>query len=394
MWPQSNRARLRLIMAAGAVAIVGWLIWSARSALYPFVVGAIFAYVLAPLVDRVAAALRFHHTRPNLAIGLAVAYVYAMALLVLVVVASLVVPRVGDQAGQLANSAPSLVATARTRFEAGSSWYRERVPANIQEIVDQRTQELAQRAGDIAVGIVERTVSFVTGGVSNVVSYIVVPFWLFYVLKDRRQGADAFYGLFPESLRPDVQAMAHQANTVLGSYIRAQLLLATVTGIVTGVGLMLFGIQFSLILGLIAAVANLIPVIGPMIGGLPIIIVTAATRPGWTVLWVFLFLFVSQNLKDYILVPRIQGQAVHLHPAVILMLLVIAGHLAGFWGLLIAVPVTAVLRDIFVYIYRRLGGEAEPPAATTDGARGGSRVRVVSEVAPPSTVEPGERAAR
>lgn len=363
MLPQSVRARYRMALVGAALLLVGWLVWSSRQALYPFIVGAIFAFVLAPLVDRVAAALPFRRTHRDLALALAVAYVYTAALLMLLVSAVLIVPRVVDQATSLAGDVPSLVALARDQFERSATVYRERVPLNVQHEVDLRTQELARRAGDIGVQIVERSVAFVTGGVTNVLSYIVVPFWLFFVLKDRDEGARAFYRMFPPSVRDDVRVMMHQANRVLGSYIRAQLLLASATGVVTAVGLTLFGIKFSLILGVINAVANLIPVLGPMLGGIPILVVTAATRPGWDVLWVFLFLFITQNLKDYILVPRIQGQAVNLHPAVILVLLVIAGHIAGFWGLLVAVPVAAVLRDIFVYTYRRLSDEPDAPEA-------------------------------
>lgn len=365
MLPQSTRERWRLALVVLALLVVVRLIWAARAALYPFIVGIILAFVLAPMVDRVAGALTVRHTRPGLAMGLAVAYVYTTAVLLIVLLMAELLPRTANQGRDLADSVPALVATARGRFEQSASWYRERVPENVQREVDRNTQDLARRAGDVGVQMAERTLTLITGGVTNILSYVVVPFWLFYVLKDRDQGARTFYRLFPVSVQPDVRAMMHQANRVLGSYIRAQLLLSTVSGVITGVGLTLLGVKFSLILGVIAGVASLIPVLGPMIGGVPALIVTAATRPGPTVLWVFLFLFVGQNLKDYILVPRVQGQAVNIHPAIILPLLVVAGHVAGFWGLLVVVPVAAVLRDVFLHIYRRLGEaatDAEQPA--------------------------------
>jgi predicted PurR-regulated permease PerM len=300
-----------------------------------------------------------------LATTVAVAVVYGLALLLVAVLALLLLPRIGDQFDQLAENAPDLVAVARDRIEESAVWYREQVPPDVQREVNRRTEDIARRAGDIGLEVVRRTVEFLTGGLANVLAYIVVPFWLFYVLKDRERGTRAFYSLFPAAWQGDVALMLHRANGVLGSYIRAQLLLSTVSGIVMAVGLTLFGIKFSLILGVIAGIANLIPVLGPMIGGIPVLIVTAATRPGWTVLWVVLFMFITQNLKDYILVPRVQGDAVNLHPAIILVLLVIAGHLAGFWGLLLAVPVAAVARDVFIHVYHRLGDDP-PPAGTHD----------------------------
>jgi predicted PurR-regulated permease PerM len=191
----------------------------------------------------------------------------------------------------------------------------------------------------------------------------VTPFWLFLVLKDRERGVAAFVGLFPAGVRPDVRLLLAGADRVLGSFIRAQLLNAIIAGVSTGVGLWLLGVPFSLVLGVLAGFANLIPVLGAMIAGAPALVVAAATTDPLTVLWTFLFLFVAQNVRAYAIVPRIQGQAVNIHPAIILVLLVIAGKLAGFWGLLLIVPLAAVARDVFVHVYRRLGEPAAPPAA-------------------------------
>jgi predicted PurR-regulated permease PerM len=358
-----SKQRYRRVLVAGAVLFGCWLLWSARESLYPFMAGAIFAFVLAPIVDLVVSVLPFRKTRPALAVGLAVAYVYLVSILLLVGIGVQLVPRAGSQARELTDGVPAMVERAREQFERSATWYEARVPEPVKQQVEKSSQELAGRAAEIGAGILERIVMTLTGGVSSALAYIVVPFWLFYVLKDREQAARAFYNLFPTSVRPDVQVMSQRASAVLGSFIRAQLLLSTVTGVVTWIGLALLGVKFSLILGVINGIANLIPVLGPMLGGIPILIVTAATRPGWDVLWVFLFLFISQNLKDYILVPRVQGQAVHMHPAIILVLLVIAGHIAGFWGLLVAVPLAAVARDCFLHIYRRLSDDPSPPVA-------------------------------
>ena len=389
MLPASTRARVRLAMVVCAVLAVGWLVWSSRAALYPFILGVILVFVLAPIVDRVVKILPFRRSHPDLALGLSVVWVYAVFILILVVVGIQLAPRIGAQGSQLADNVPSLIQTARQTFETSQDWYRERVPENIQRQIDVRTQDLGNRASDFGVSLIERTIAVITGGVANLIAYIVVPFWIFFVLKDREKGAQWFYGMFPPAIRDDVRVVLHQANRVLGSYIRAQLLLSTVSGVVAGVGLWLMGIKFSLILGVIAGIANMIPVLGPMIGGVPAIIVTAATRPGWTVLWVFLFLFVSQNMKDYILVPRIQGNAVNIHPAIILVLLVIAGHLAGFWGLLLAVPVAAVIRDIYVYIYRRL--EDIPPDEAVKTSEP-AHLRDEVSMPPPAVPRPRSRA--
>jgi predicted PurR-regulated permease PerM len=357
------RRRLRMAMLTGALLVIAWILYAARGVLTPFIVGIIAVEVFGPLVDRLAQTLPFHKRHPDLALSLSIAILYA----VIAVLAILIVRSLGAsllrEGRDLANRLPALVDRVRSELQDKNGWYQQNVPADIRAQIDQNWQSAATRAGNYAQSVLSRTVGFVTGGLAAVVSYIVVPFWVFFVLKDRHRATRSFVRLFPEDIQPDVAHLVADARFVFGSYLRAQLLLSTVTGVLTAIGLYLFGIQFAIILGAIAGVANLIPVLGPMIGGIPAIVVVAATHPGWEVLWVFLFLFVSQELKDFILVPRIQGHAVHMHPAIILVLIVVAGHLAGFWGLLFAVPVAAALRDTFMYIYRRLGGAA--PAGTS-----------------------------
>ena len=354
------RQRLRAAMLAGALLLIVWLLYAARGVLTPFVVGVIAVIVFGPLVDRLAQTMPFHKRHPDLALSLSIAVLYAAIGVALALIVRSLGGSLLEEGRDLANRLPSLVDRVRNELQDKNGWYQQNVPADVRAQIDQNWQNAANKIGSYAQSVLSRTIGFITGGLAAIVSYIVVPFWVFFVLKDRHRATRAFVRLFPEAIQPDVAHLVEGTRLVFGSYIRAQLLLSTVTGVLTAIGLYLFGVQFATILGVVAGVANLIPVLGPLIGGIPAILVVAATHPGWEVLWVFLFLFVSQELKDFILVPRIQGRAVHLHPAIILVLIVVAGHLAGFWGLLFAVPVAAVLRDAFLYIYQRLGGAAAP----------------------------------
>lgn len=363
MLPQSARARWRLVLAIGAVLVVGWLLWASRTALSPFVVGAIFAFAFAPLVDRIAAVLPFRATRPGLALSVAIGLVYLVVIGLLIGLGLWLGPLLAAQARALTDSVPSLVERVQQEFERNAGWYRENVPEAVQRRIEAGTQDLAGRAANLGVELALGLLTLVTGGVGQLVAYIVTPFWLFLVLKDRERGVAFFVGLFPASVRPDVRLLLTGANRTLGSFIRAQLLNAIIAGVTTGLGLWWLGVPFSLVLGVLAGFANLIPVLGAMIAGAPALIVAAALTDPLTVLWTFLFLFVAQNVRAYAIVPRIQGQAVNIHAAIILVLLVIGGKIAGFWGLLLVVPVAAVARDIFVHSYRRLGDPDIPTAS-------------------------------
>jgi predicted PurR-regulated permease PerM len=371
MLPQSARARWRLVLAIGVVLVVGWLLWVSWAALSPFLVGAILAFAFAPLVDRIAAILPFRATRPDLALSIAIGLVYIVAIGLLIGLGMWLGPLLAEQARSLTDSVPSLVERVQREFERNAGWYRQNVPEAVQRRIEAGTQDLAGRAANIGVELTLGLLTLFTGGVGQLVAYIVTPFWLFLVLRDRVRGVSFFVGLFPPTVRPDVRLLLAGADRTLGSFIRAQLLNALIAGVTTGLGLWWLGVPFSFALGVLAGFANLIPVLGAMIAGVPALIVAAALTDPLTVLWTFLFLFIAQNVRAYAIVPRIQGQAVNIHPAIILVLLVIGGKIAGFWGLLLVVPVTAVARDIFVHIYRRLG-EPDEPATTSPPAANAS----------------------
>ena len=117
------------------------------------------------------------------------------------------------------------------------------------------------------------------------------------------------------------------------------------------------GVRFSVLLAVIAGVSELIPVVGPLIGAVPGILVTLATSPG-DLVWVISLYVGIQLVENAFLVPRIQGQAVDIHPALIMMILVIASEAAGLFGVILAVPVAAVARDVFKYFYHEWSAES------------------------------------
>src|SRR5690606_4094177 len=123
-----------------------------------------------------------------------------------------------------------------------------------------------------------------------------------------------FMRAVPDSAKDDVRNVGRIADYLLGRYIRAQLLLGVIVGVAIGISMTLLGVQFSIGLGVWAGVTELIPILGPWLGAAAGLIVVLATDPQ-LVLWVALVYFVVQQLENNLLVPRIQGDAVDLHPA-------------------------------------------------------------------------------
>jgi predicted PurR-regulated permease PerM len=173
----------------------------------------------------------------------------------------------------------------------------------------------------------------------------------------------AFYSLVPAVLREDVRNVLVLADSVLGAYLRGQVLLCLSVGVSFTVGLLFLRVDFALLLGVIAGVLEAVPVLGPILGAIPAVLVALATSPS-NVIWVVVLALALQQLENLFLVPQVQGMTVHLHPAVVMLVLVVGSEVAGLVGVILGVPLTAMFRDVASYLYLRLADPPLPPAET------------------------------
>jgi predicted PurR-regulated permease PerM len=208
---------------------------------------------------------------------------------------------------------------------------------------------------------------------------LIIPIWLFYVLNDRDQAGALVDRLLPARARPDFWNVWGIIDDVFSNYIRGQLLLGLAVGTMVGLALLLlrllgFEVRYILLLAILAGITELIPIIGPIIGAIPGVLIgffgtENGLQTGLAVLAVYV---VVQQLENNFLVPRIIGESVGVHPALLTVILIAMGQVFGLLGVILAAPLTAIARDLFVYIYRRLDGysaaaarrsfEAEAPA--------------------------------
>ncbi len=351
----------RRLLTLAAVIVVFGVLFAARSALPPFFVGLALAYLLLPAVRLIQRWMPFRTAHPDFARVLAVSIVYLIIILIVVLIATLVFPVVFQQLNRFIEALPNMASQAREVLQVWAAELLRSIPADIRSEVEAAEQQLTHDLIAAGQDALVKTALVITQTFSVLIGIFAIPVWLFYVLKDRRRGIQSFYALFPDGIRLDVQAIIGIVDSVLSSYIRAQLFLAFVVGIATWIGLELLGVPFAIVLGITAGITELIPIIGPLIAGIVAIVVTLASAPD-KVVWVILLTVFIQQVETNLLVPRVQGKAVDIHPAIIILLLVLASEIAGFVGLLVVVPLAAVSRHVFLYLYRRLsnGDEVAP----------------------------------
>lgn len=359
--------QLRIGLTTAAVLVALWVAYVARGALFPFLLGAGIAFVISPFVERVARVQPWYSTRPEMARGVAVLAVYVSVSAALVIAGFLFIPQLVDEVAQLVQAVPDLTDKARDQFSDWNRRYEERVPEDLRQRIDQAFKDAGNEASAAAEAIAVRTLNVVVSTLATVLGFISVPFFVFYALKDREKAFGRFYSWFPAHLQSDAKEVVRIGNRTLGAYVRAQLFLALVIFVLTYIGLSLMGVEFALGLAFIAGLTEMIPIIGPLIGFVPAFIVVLATEPEhWW--WVVLFYLGVQAVENYLLVPRIHASSVQMHPALVLVLLAVGGTLWGLWGVLVIVPVAAAVRDIFLYVHRRLREAEESSNVTTPDA--------------------------
>src|SRR3712207_4326882 len=314
---------MRFLLVLGALAFIGRIIWMAWDVLLPFQVGAVLAYLLLPLVNR----LDRRMPRPLaillvFGVGLAVfvlALAYLLPILVEQIRAALGIVPTGDQIARLLDRLNQVLA---------------RLPPDAQTFVQNGITRVVTTVRDnlftYAQGVLTVLVTSVLGLINTlgfVLGFVVVPFWLFYVLKDEHRGRQAFERLLPPWMRDDVVAVLRIIDRVFSNYVRGQVILGVMVGGAAFLGLNALsllgieGIHSTLLLGIFAAITELIPTVGPIIGAVPAVIMGLFTSWEATIAIVLLYV-VIQQIENAVLVPRVTGTTLDIHPAILMIVLV------------------------------------------------------------------------
>jgi predicted PurR-regulated permease PerM len=200
---------------------------------------------------------------------------------------------------------------------------------------------LADRLGGVTSGIFEFILIFLVG-----------PVLAFYFLIDLPSVQHRFVNVFPEDNRAEASFVGRQLNAALGGFLRGQLVVAVIVGVMLSFGYRLIGLEFWLLIGLVGGVLNIVPLLGPWVGGILGVLVAITTADVSTALWAVVVAVIVQQIDNNFVSPSVLRATVRLHPAVILLSLVLGGALAGLWGLIIAVPVVASIKILLGHWWR------------------------------------------
>jgi predicted PurR-regulated permease PerM len=383
-----RRHRLGLFVAA-VLALLVWLLWQAKGALPAFFIGAALAFVLDPAVSWLQ--------RRGLPRWAGIIACYAAIIGLAWALVAFAVPPIANQTRDFIAHVPELGAAVSNVQKGLQDWYASLpLPPDMRAALDQSLAGAEAAFADAISQILGPAVSTVLRAAGFVLGLVVIPVWLFFVLKDRERLPAAIEGGLPEAWRPDAANVMSLVAGVGGRWVRGQLILELAIFIATPIGLSIltlvgfseFG-QFTLVLALIAGVLEWFPIIGPVIAAVPAILIGLTISPAAAVAAVILYTAIQQ-LENNLLVPKVIGDAVDLNPAVMILALVAGGALFGIGGAILAAPTVALARDLYRYTFRRLHGDSPDTAylaAAPSRLRAAASAEVPAEAERPASAE-------
>lgn len=361
----------RLMIVLGALTFL-WLLHVSGSVLAPFALAFVFAYVASPLVERLE--------DRKMGRGWATAILILVIGLLIVVALVLLVPLVAHQGAEFLEDLPRMM-------EELESWYDARIEALatsslpiVRDIPFERALELD--SADVSEWIAERftemqpswetAVGLGQGvqAVLTVLGYLVLtPVLTFYLLRDFPKMKSSLTEVLPEDQRESWLGFMRHYDTLLGEYLRGQLLVAVFVGVATALGFLVLGFPNAVLLGVVAGVFNIVPYLGLIVSLIPALVIALVTPPLWlSFLKVAVVFFAVQALDGYVISPRIIGERVGLHPVWVMLAIIAAGTFFGIVGLLLAIPLAVFVKLVVVrwlgtykesVYYRHDGSETE-----------------------------------
>lgn len=330
-------------LTVGIVAVT--LLYLLAPILTPFVAGMLLAYLGDPLVD--------HLERWKLSRGLAVTTVFVSIFLLILLVLLFLLPVLETQVKAFITRTPEYVDWAATIL---LPYLQERFDVDPSVLEVERLKNLISANWQQTGGLIRNTLETISKSSFVVLGWIanlaLIPLITFYLLRDWDRLVAYIDDLLPRSVEPLIAKLARESDEVLGAFLRGQLLVMMALSVIYSIGLWLIGLEFALLIGVVAGLVSFVPYLGLIVGvAVAGIAILFQTQDPINLLWVFLVFGAAQMLEGMILTPWLVGERIGLHPVAVIFSVLAGGQLFGFFGVLLALPVAAILAVILRHIH-------------------------------------------
>ena len=338
---KSKENSYRLFFFSAIVLLIAGLLFSLSRILIPLGIAYILSMMLGPVrksFNSVSIGKKTISIVITMLLGFMVVYPFAKG-----------IKSIGQEAHKIEYYAPKLEQYARTKYNSFRNEVRERFNYEIKtNPVDKIIEIIQENTKSVFVYLPYIVTSLLEWG-------FIIPLFLFFIIRDGRRLRFAFLKLVPNSIVERFYFLFHQFNTKFGDYIFAKFIEAAIVGTIITTGLLVIGYPFALLLGLAAAVTNILPYIGPILGFIPALVVGLVDQNPNTTLGAMVILYIVANVIDLALVfPILVSKIVNLHPIVVVVSVILGSQFAGIIGMIVSIPMAAFIKLLFIEIYREL----------------------------------------
>lgn len=321
---------LRFVIVLFFLVVIGWLIYTLREIITIIIIASLIAYIFDPLASYIEAK-GFSRTS-------ATTFIFILVFVVIGVSAWFLLPALYDEIFTLQRNlnpggASEFIITIETFLKNNFSF------------LDVESLNLDQKINNLLSSLADQLLSILANAISIISVIVIIPFVVFFLLKDGRNMKKVFISYIPNRYFEMTLNIIHKIDTQLGSYLRGQITEAFVVGVLATLALWILDVQYYIVIGVFAGLANMIPYIGPVAGMIPALIVSIINGGEVTLLLYIILAFGIVQLVDNILVqPLVLSRSVNLHPLVIVLAVLIGGKIFGLLGMLLAVPTAGILK--------------------------------------------------
>lgn len=313
-----------------------------REILSPFVLAAVFAYLFNPVVNFFSHKIRLPRT-------ISIIIIYILILGTLVFLSIILTRRIISESEQLINLLNTTLAATKDKIDT------------LPDIIKPMVVELFASYEKLQFISSQSVFSLFPEAFSRIISFIIFLFSGFYFLKEGKDIIEKMLANLPKKYEKELKILFQRISTVLRQYLRGQLLLVFLVSLTLFIGLSILGVRFALLVAIFSGFAEIVPFIGPFVATLTVVLVVLITgennfllSPTTLALIVTGFYFVVRQVEDYFVSPLIMGKITKLHPLVILFAVLSGQHLFGILGLILAVPIAAILKILLEFSLEKM----------------------------------------
>jgi predicted PurR-regulated permease PerM len=343
LYPFRKSKIVKIFLTLSVLLFLVWFLHSISGLLLPFILAFLLAYILNPLVEYLG--------KKNVSRTISSLLIILLFLSIVILLIIFLAPTIAFQFTELIASLPIAIQDLGMWFEKVLLPWAAELGFPTQSIQDKLLNEMPARLEQIITTLLNSLSGLFTGLsiiLTQVVNIILIPFLTFYMLKDFNEIKALVKSLFPYSSREKASDYYHKIDNLMGSFLRGSLICAVIHGIGVYIFLAILGVKFSIFLGALSALLNVIPYVGLLLSiFVTVIVALFSGDPGLQIPLVIL-LYLAQNLLEtsYI-IPKIIGDRIGLHPALLILSLMVFSYFYGFVGMLIAMPVVSILIMFF-----------------------------------------------